>query len=374
MGSNEIRMIAVGDIILGRDCDYLFDHARELLKAADLTVGQLENPYTDRDENAVALGRSPSSMQPLIHAGFDVLTLAGNHLADSGNAGIEDTIRWLDEHGIAHVGAGMNLEEARRPLIVERKGTRFGFLNYNCVGPKETYAGYSKPGNAYVDVITHYELDHANPGGQPKIYTSPEFRSFQRMKEDIAALRPNCDVLIVALHKGVVHTPAEVKEYERQIAYAAIDGGADLILSHHAHILRGIEVYRGKAIFHGLCNGFVFLPVKAFSTGPMPEDWARRRKAMFGFEPDPEYVTYPFHPEAKYTIFADVTFRDGKVEQVGFIPCWVNKTGQPELVGRSDKGEEVMAYMRKITDIAGLNGRYEWEGDRIIVQIDETDD
>jgi len=369
MGSGDVRMIAVGDIILGADCGHLFDHARDLLKAADLAVGQLETPYTDRDENAVSLGRVPSSLKPLADAGFDVLTLAGNHLADYGPAGIEDTIRWLDEHGIAHVGAGMNLEEARRPLIVERKGMRFGFLDYNCVGPRETYAGYRRPGNAYVDVITHYELDHANPGGLPNIYTSPEFGSFRWMKEDIAALREKCDVLIVALHKGVVHTPAVVKEYEVQIARAAIDEGADLILSHHAHILRGVEVYKGKVIFHGLGNGFVHLPVKAFSTGPMPDDWARRRKEMFGFEPDPEYVTYPFHPEAKTTIFADVTFRDGRVEWVGFIPCWVNKTGQPEPLGRSAKGEEAMAYMRKITEAAGLNGRFEWEGDRIAVRL-----
>src|SRR5690606_30865054 len=124
--------------------------------------------------------------------------------------------------------AGMNLKEARRPLILERKGTRIGILNYNCVGPKETWAGLHRPGNAYIRVITHYELDHANPGGPPKAYTWAEPATMGMMEEDIRALRPRCDVLIVALHKGLVHTPVKLLEYEFQVSRAAVDWGADL--------------------------------------------------------------------------------------------------------------------------------------------------
>ena len=74
------------------------------------------------------------------------------------------------------------------------------------------------------------------------------------MQADIEALRAQVDVLTVAFHKGVAHTPALLAMYERKVAKAAIEAGADIIVGHHAHILRGIEIYKGKPIFHGLGN------------------------------------------------------------------------------------------------------------------------
>jgi len=161
------KFLAVGDVILGPNPEYYFSPSKAVLKTADVLLGQLEVPYTSRDANAVAQGRNPEVLSALVDSGFDIVSLAGNHLADAGVAGIEDTLAWLDEHNVAHVGAGFNLEEARRAVVLERDGARFGFLDYNCVGPKETWATSSKPGCAYLNIITHYELDHATPGGPP---------------------------------------------------------------------------------------------------------------------------------------------------------------------------------------------------------------
>lgn len=132
-----------------------------------------------------------------------------------------------------------------------------------------------------------------------------------------------------------------------------------------------MEWYKGKPIYHGLCNGFVYLPIEALHTGPLPENWAERRKKMFGFEPDKEYVNYPFHPEAKYTMFSKCTIDASGLTRAAMIPCYVNKSGQPELVGRSQKGEEVFNYLRKITEQAGLKTRYEWDGDEIVALPDQ---
>src|SRR6185312_2515117 len=140
--------------------------------------------------------------------------------------------------------AGLTLDEARRPVCLERDGVRLSFLSYNCVGPKESWAGPSKAGGAYVHVLTHYELDHATPGGTPNTYTGAEAETLEAMKSDIARTRSECDFVGVSLHKGTVHTPALVMPYEKQIARAAIDAGADMVVSHHAHILRGIEIYK----------------------------------------------------------------------------------------------------------------------------------
>jgi poly-gamma-glutamate synthesis protein (capsule biosynthesis protein) len=190
------------------------------------------------------------------------------------------------------------------------------------------------------------------------------------MIEDIRNLRPQCDILIVSLHKGIVHVPIKLAAYEQQVSYAAIDAGADLVVGHHAHILKGIEVYKGKVIFHGLCNLVNYRPGLAPRANEDPNSWVRRRREIFGFEPDPEYPTYPFHPEAINTIIGKCLIKDKKIVQTSYLPCLVNKQGQPEVLKRDARGEKVFEYMNKITKEAGLNAKYEWKDDEVLVYSD----
>jgi hypothetical protein len=368
MPRGTLTFLAVGDVILGPDPEYYFSPSKATLKTADVLLGQLEVPYTIRDANCVAQGRDPEVLGALVDSGFDIVSLAGNHLADAGPAGIEDTLAWLDEHNVAHVGAGVNLEEARRPVILEQDGVHFGFLDYNCVGPKETWAAAAKPGCAYLNVITHYELDHATPGGPPLIYTWAETTTLNGMLEDIRKLRPICDILIISFHKGLGHTPIKLAAYEQQISYAAVDAGADIVLGHHGHILKGVEFYKGKPIFHGLCNFVAWVPSLAAKPGQDPQSWEVRRKELFGFEPDPEYPTYPFHPEAIYTLIAKCKIKSGKLSRISYLPCIVNKQGQPEVVKHDSEGERVFNYMTKITTGAGLKTVYKWNRNEIICE------
>ena len=110
----------------------------------------------------------------------------------------------------------------------------------------------------------------------------------------------------MALHKGTGHIAATVGMYERQIARSAIDAGADVVVGHHAHILQGMEIYRDRPIFHGLGNFAIATKALSIDGNSSPERlaWAERRRKLFGFEPDPEYITYPFHPDAKNAIIA----------------------------------------------------------------------
>lgn len=368
MEKGRLNILCVGDIILGNHAAPYFEYVSATLKEMDLVIGHLEVPYTKRDAQALELERDPENLRPLVTFGFDVLTLAGNHLADAGEAGIVDTIRWLQENGLHHVGAGLNEEEAFRPLIITRKGIKVGIRKYNCVGPKETWAAKNKPGGAYVNVLTHYELEHANPGGPPAIYTFADPRSRKRMEEEIRALRSQCDVLIVSFHKGLVHQPVKIADYELELAHAAIDAGADLVVGEHAHLLKGLEFYKGKPIFHGLGNFIAYVPSLFPRPGDDPEAWSRKRMELFGFVPDPEYPTYPFHPEAIYTIMAKIVVDNGRIGQVGFIPCIVNKEGKPVVVGQKTGGEKVMDYMRDITEKAGFNTHFTWEGDEVLAE------
>jgi len=367
MDNASITLLNVGDIILGPEPEQYFSEVKPTLLAADLLVGQLEVTHTSRDAKAVELDRLPDNLSPLASNGFDLVTMAGNHLMDAGAAGVEDSMAWLREHGIAYVGAGMNLEEARRPVILEKNGTRIGYLNYNCVGPKSTWAASAKPGNAYLEVITHYELEHETPGGPPTIYSWATMPTLKRMEEDISKLRSQCDVLVVAFHKGIGHTPAKIAQYEQQVSYAAIDAGADLIVAHHAHILRGIEMYKGKAIYHGLCNFVTWVPLLAPSDDKDPDSWAMKRIEFFGFTPDPDYPTYPFHPEAIYTMIAKTDIQSSRIVRNSFLPCLIEKSGVPVILQRDEQGQKVFDYMEAITRKARLNAKYEWSGNEIVV-------
>jgi poly-gamma-glutamate synthesis protein (capsule biosynthesis protein) len=93
-----------------------------------------------------------------------------------------------------------------------------------------------------------------------------------------------------------------------------------------------------------------------------------RRKELFGFEPDPDYPTYPFHPEAIYTMIAKCEVESGKLSRISYLPCIVNKQGQPEIVKNDSNGKIVFDYMAKITRGAGLKTTYRWSDDEILCE------
>jgi len=369
LSNRTLTLLGVGDIVLGPNGFADFEHVVPVLRDGDVVVGQFEFPHSSTNPRAVESGRHPDALKALSDAGIDVVTMAGNHLMDEGVSGLEESIAALDKYNITHVGAGMNIMEARKAAIFEREGTTFGFLNYNCVGPEETWAGQHKPGNAYVGVLVDYQTVYGSIGGPPIIRTWCEPNTLRNMQEDIRHLRPHCDVLIVAFHKGIGHTPIKIADYEREVSHAAVDAGADVVFAHHAHILKGIEVYQGKTIYHGLCNFVTYVTTGALNaaTGKMPPNWAKIRKELFGFEPDPEYPTYPFHPDARYTMIAKCEVSGGKIVRTGFIPVIVNKKGQPVVVTRENGGQEVFDYMVKITEGAELNGKFAWDGDELVI-------
>jgi poly-gamma-glutamate synthesis protein (capsule biosynthesis protein) len=138
------------------------------------------------------------------------------------------------------------------------------------------------------------------------------------------------------------------------LARAAIDAGADIVIGHHAHMLRGIEFHRGKPIFHGLGNGCVVTHALAPDQAhPDRAAWARRRKQLFGFEPDPAYTLAPFHPQAVNAMLGQVTWRPGHGLQAGIIPLHVEAPGRPVTVTGA-RAAEVVEYVAAITLQAGL--------------------
>jgi len=366
-------MLGVGDLILEESQgDFYLSLVKPVLKASDVVVGHGEVLFTSRGVNtfvemwAPAHGCPPSNMGAIASANFNVITLAGNHTFDSGAPGIEDTIAGFQSYGIAVTGAGMNIDEARKPAVIERKGTRFGFLSYNCVGPIGSWAFADKPGCAYVRVITHYEAGILSPGGLPTIYTFAEPVSLNAMISDIQKLRPLCDVLVVALHKGILREATRLAMYDKQVSHAAIDAGADIVFGHHAHIVKGIELYKGKVIFHGLGH-FVMamLPQTKGQTSRMSE-----LSSIFGKEfPNADPADFLLDGEGSWTIIAKCTIDGNKIVRVSYLPCLINRQKQPEILKNDERGQQVFNFVDKITKAAGLDTVYEWKGDEVVIQV-----
>jgi hypothetical protein len=138
------------------------------------------------------------------------------------------------------------------------------------------------------------------------------------------------------------------------VAHAAIEAGAAAVIGHHAHIIRGMEIYRGKPIFHGLGNGCVV--TRALSPRqdhPARAAWAIKRKELFGFEPDPEYWLAPFHPEAVNALLGRVRWHDDGRIEAGFVPVHVEAPGRPVIADEA-QASAITAYMTRITLAAGL--------------------
>jgi Bacterial capsule synthesis protein PGA_cap len=207
---------------------------REYLRNADLTLANFENPVL---ENAVWHPEEPSftgdlRLLPILdQAGIDGVTLGNNHVLDAGDSGLEETLGHLEDAGISHAGAGMDLEAAHEPMLFDLGGLKVGVLSYQGVPSYEwAWATPSVPGTAPLEE--------------------------EIIREDVRELRPEVDLLVVMPHWGIEYTaPPEPEQVE--LAHAMIDEGADLVVGDHAHWAKGIEVYEDKPVFYGTGN-FLF--------------------------------------------------------------------------------------------------------------------
>ena len=208
----------------------------EEIQKADLFMVNEEFPFSTRGEAApdkqYTFRLPPERVSIFQEMGIDLVTLANNHALDFGTDALVDTLDTLDGAGISHVGAGRNLEEAKKPVIVELQGKTIGFLGtYRVIRETSRNASSSKPG-----MLVTYD---------PSMTI-----------QEIEKLDQNCDYVVVYVHWGIERAE-HPEEYQRAMGKQYIDAGADLVVGSHPHVLQGIEYYKGKPIIYSLGN-FVF--------------------------------------------------------------------------------------------------------------------
>ncbi len=247
MKTNSIKLVAVGDVLLGdfplklgfgvrsiieeKGKDFIFKNVKHILGKGDICFGNLEcvlsdHGYKKDDIKSTQMRGSPEFVKILSDAGFNVMSVANNHIMQHGCEAFTDTIEVLKEGKIVSVGVAKK-EKKCLPKFIHINGVKVCFLGYSFHFEK-------------------YSPSHT-------LYTKGDKAE---VIADIKENRKKSDVVIVSLHWGDefidIPSPKQIKH-----AHAFVDAGASLIIGQHPHILQGIEKYNNGLIAYSLGN-FVF--------------------------------------------------------------------------------------------------------------------
>ena len=341
------------------------DLVRPTLAAVDLRFGNCERQYSARKQGAgrAAHGCQPPEMAQIFSdCGFDAMTIANNHMYDFGADPLLDTRALLLAKGIQPTGAGKDLDEARQPAIVERNGVKVGFLGYCSVVPHGGEAACDKPGIATLRIKTYYEP--RGPHAPTRIHTEPDERDLRMILEDVAALRKQVDVVMIAFHWGVDWLPRIISDYQVTVAHACIDAGADLIMGHHPHVPKGIEVYKGKAIFY--CLGTLCMTHGRGANFTWNENPWMHGALRNHTDQDPDYPFMPYGVDSKYALLTKAILSKQGVKQVSFVPMMIDKLYRPEVLRHGDvRFDDTVRYMEWTSD--GFDHKFTIAGDEVII-------
>lgn len=248
LGGDTAPTDAATPLLLQNGYEYPFARTLDLLRGAHLAVVNLEAPVTT-SERAFALFKNytykinPRAVQALRWAGVDAVSLGNNHTLDFGLQGLTDTLKHLRRGGIVPFGAGHSASDARRGVVFNVKGTRVGLLSY------------------LEDSLMHsvYVRSFAW-GGNPGVARMEA----PNLRQDLARLRREADVVIVMVHWGRSYTG--VTAIQRLYGRLMVDWGADVVVGHHPHIHHPVGLHRGRPILYSLGN---------YAFGTPGQDWFR---------------------------------------------------------------------------------------------------
>lgn len=297
--SQEINIIAVGDIIMSRtvgikitesgDNALPFRKVADILSAGDITFGNVEAPFLDQGElirEGLTFKAEPGFIEGLTLSGFDIVSLANNHSKNFGSNGLIYTFNHLASNKIKYCGAGNNYQEAHQPAILELKGIKFAFLAH-------TYSDG-------LDFETHLNKD------EPDV----AFWDLPQAIEDIKAAKKQADVVISYMHAGQEYVAKPIPD-QVEFAHAVIDAGADLVLGSHPHWVQTTEKYKDKYIIYSMGN-FVF-----------DQEWSQ---------------------ETKEGVIVKLKFDNQKFSLAEFIPVIIENFNQPRLANEKEK-EKILKQM-----------------------------
>jgi poly-gamma-glutamate capsule biosynthesis protein CapA/YwtB (metallophosphatase superfamily) len=343
------RLMVTGDLMVGEETEQdnarVTEPVRRLIDAlhVDGVLGNLEVPLTDRgypSDKLIYWRSPPATARELKKMGFTMLSLATNHTLDYGVEGLLDTLEILDEEQIKRAGAGINLEEAMKPIVIHPGGNcKIAIFSVASTLHGNSAAGEGRPGAAPMRIRTLYEFDtkrlEERPGFPPYIHTLPLDDDVQRICRAIQEMKKQGYAVIVAVHWGDPYQK-KLAEYQRPLAQSFIESGCDIILGHHAHTFHAIEVLKGVPVLYSVGNFIRTRRLDATSkqmwSGRNQDAWKMSHDALLGV----------------------LEFENGSLSRVEILPIVIDDDGVPNLAGMADADR----ILKEVGDLA--SGLLRW--------------
>ncbi len=405
-----ISITLTGDSIVNRRLSVFDDPASaqlfEAVRSTDVSFTNFETTvHSDTvpgaEQSGGAYQSSPAWIpSELKWAGFNLFSTANNHAFDFGLAGMHSTLKALDDAGLVHAGTGENLAMARGPSYLDTKRGRVALIACASTLIPGSVAGEQRPdviGRPGVNPLrftTLYTLDNAsfnaldaisktllpedrsaatiaaNPrlrfgglifkaGDVPAVHTTPNKSDLDGLVASVRNAHRQAEWVIVSSHThesgaGGEDTPPE---FLVAAAHAAIDAGADVFVAHGPHILRGIEIYKGKPIFYSLAN-FIFenetmqyQPAESYDSMSLP--WNATVADYFDARSANDTRGFPVKKEFWESIVAQVSFDHGhRLQSIKLIPISLgymeprSERGRPRLASAGQAKLTIDTVMR----------------------------
>lgn len=332
----------------------------EVVRGADASIANLENglstvgsPELGGFRYGGPLRAHPRLVGELEPAGITAVSLANNHTGNYGAGALLETMRTLDGARIHHAGAGADIERAFAPTLFEAGGLRIALVSvysyYYNFGATDN-AGDTTPGVAgcrTYDVAIQLGSQFGTAGrdtspylldlepGPSQVVLAPLQEDLDRMAGAIESARDRADITVLSVHiHWGRHTRHDLPVNQRVLAHRAIDAGADVVVGHGPHTLRGIELYHGKPVFYSLGN-FVL------------------QRAQTAPEPDAPI------PPAREALIVRATVEPRAVRAIELVPIVIGLDGQPRLA----TGAAAVRILSGVAALsAGLGSAVEQDG------------
>jgi poly-gamma-glutamate synthesis protein (capsule biosynthesis protein) len=231
-----------GPIPRGVPCDYVWGDALDDLRAADLSIINLETALTCAPQPApkgINYRCHPANLACLTATGIDCCVIANNHVLDWGEEGLIETLDTLRTNGMAYAGAGRDLEEAQAPAVHRlADGARALVYAFGSASSGVPQSWAAKPGRPGVNFLDDHEP------------------ALEALAGRIERKKRQGDVAIVTIHWGP-NWSYGIEQEDRRFAHRLIDeAGVDIVHGHSSHHPKAIEIHHGRPILYG-CGDFL---------------------------------------------------------------------------------------------------------------------
>ena len=356
----DLSLTAVGDMIFNQPITQLAEPERaglfRLMQEADVAYGNMEFSLNDRPElqRPFYNFRAPKDFRwELARTGINLVSQANNHALDFGPEGLKECLQALDQANITHAGAGVTLAEAHALGKTELAGHKstVGLLSYmRYWTAKYRSKNPDAPSLATIDPAVILAMQN----GKVEKVEGPLEGDVAAMEDDILLARRKTDLLLVSLHNhdvthhrtyGIQDTtpPNEEIMYRR-----AIEAGADMVIGTGPHVLRGIEIYKGRPIFYSL-GDFIY---QYRTPERIPADLLNQRDIEMAKTPNVSVWDRRDSREVMETVMVRMVMNQGKLKRIQLLPVTIDDEGPlfgvPRLANTKRSGE-IIAHLQKLS-------------------------